>query len=167
MRDDQSWIVPRRVQRFPLYDPCVTSALDGDDSSVDSSGEAAEASTVNTIQGRKLARNIEAAEKEQEDIRSFLARVHGKRSAALNHDVISNSSGSRFENEMFYDCQDGQAEVVVPPAKSAQERNTKLPRAEAETRTKPKNSAPRPSRARVRARMFTWMKVPRCKQDVP
>ena len=86
---------------------------------MDSSGEAAEASTVNTMQGRKLARNIEAAEKEQEDIRSFLARVHGKRSAALNHDVISNSSGSRFENEMFYDCQDGQAEVGVPPAKSA------------------------------------------------
>ena len=82
VKEDRSWITQarldtkeggdkHRVQHFALYDPCLSVSIDADDSTDDSADERANMSTDRGIQVRKLARNIEAAEREQEQINVF------------------------------------------------------------------------------------------------
>ena len=90
VQTDSSWITQvehvktnggggKRAQRFSLFSPCLSAALDGDDTTDESGEEAAALSTEETIHVRRLARNIEAVEREQAKLETFLSNAHGKR----------------------------------------------------------------------------------------
>ena len=67
-----------------MFDPCVTIALDADDSTDGSADDAANNSTDHGIQVRRLARSIEAANREQEGINTFFFRGDIRNAANAN-----------------------------------------------------------------------------------
>ena len=82
LKEDKSWITQVRphgdAQRFTLYDPCLSFSLNADDSDDEPSDGAADASTDQAIHVRKLARSIEAAEREQGKLKEFWRRTREK-----------------------------------------------------------------------------------------
>ena len=92
LKADDSWIKldtlcptgrhsSRQPQLFPLFEPCLTVALDAEDSEDENNQEEFNASTDEVVTAKKLARRSVESDRDQGDIMRVLRRRHASDSS--------------------------------------------------------------------------------------